>query len=354
MAEKQLITLLTISPLREKIDGGTSVFCFETFLQYVYMVFEAPRKDKNVFDKEIDSWKSEVNMEKNSIDYQFSIFSHYLKYPNDKRTIVELEKKHIEMMNLDEMYDIFRERFSNGSDFIFYFVGNIDMEEHIPLIEKYIGGISSTEKKEEWIDRSQEFAKGVVDKTLCVGIGKKSQVDITTEMPFDRNDKDELCITILNHIVDIKLTENIREKLSGTYGVFFRLRVLKEPKSMVSMNIFFGCEPKRTDELTHAIWNVLDEIIKNGPTETDLDKAKTQLCSRREVAVRENNSWIRWFEQLYDYDNKLLTLDEYKEQINALTVEDIKKVAKYLQHDEYVRAVLLPKRMKKKNDRMKN
>ena len=63
--------------------------------------------------------------------------------------------------------------------------------------------------------------------------------------------------------------------------------------------------------------------------------------------MKENGSWVDWFDHLYDHGDKLLTLDEYKEIVNALMVEDIKKVAKYIQHDEYVRAVLLPESMKK-------
>ena len=41
------------------------------------------------------------------------------------------------------------------------------------------------------------------------------------------------------------------------------------------------------------------------------------------------------------------TLEEYTAAVNALTVEDIKKVAeKYLKHDEYVRVSLKPAAMK--------
>ena len=143
------------------------------------------------------------------------------------------------------------------------------------------------------------------------------------------------------------MTEDIREKLGGTYGTSFNLGTQLEPQQKISMNVSLGCDPTRVDELTAAVWGVLDEIIKNGPTEIDLDKAKKQLCSQREVAVKENGNWITWLSMLYNYDNKLVSLEDYKEQINALTIEDIKDFAKYLKYDEYVRTVLLPESMKK-------
>ena len=347
MAGKNFSVYPWVTDLGEGLDGNTTVNDLETFMQYIYMMFEAPRKDQESFETMLDSWRTSINMQKNSPDYKFSIFNYQLKYPNDKRSIIQLEEKHLKMMNLNEMFNIYKERFSNANDFVFYFVGNIDMNKFIPMVEKYIGGISSTNKKEEWIDRSTDFAKGVVDKTFYAGIGEKTRVSIAANQDFDWNDKDRLCVSVLENIIDIKMTEEIREKLGGTYGVSFWLSTEKNPKPEITMNISLGCDPERIDELTNAIFAILDEIIKNGPTEVDLNKVKKQLCNQREVAIKENRNWINWFDQLYDYGDKLLTLDQYKEIINALTVDDIKKVSKYIQHHEYVRAVLMPENMKK-------
>jgi zinc protease len=347
MAGKNYYVYPWITDLGEGLDGSTTLNDLETFMQELYMTFEAPRKDQEAFETMLDSWRTDINSQKNSPDYKFSIFNYQLKYPNDKRNIVQMEEKHLSMMNLNEMYNIYKERFSNANDFMFYFVGNIDMETFVPLVEKYIGGISSNDKKEKWFDRSTDFTKGVVDKTLYAGIGEKTRFSIATKQPFDWNDKERLCVRVLMDIVDIKMTEDIREKLGGTYGVSFGLSPAKNPKPEISMNISLGCNPERVDELTEAIFAVLDEIIKNGPTEVDLEKVKKQLCNQREVAMKENRRWINWFDNLYDYGDQLLTLEEYKDVVNALTIEDIKNVAKYIQHDQYVRAVLMPENMKK-------
>jgi zinc protease len=347
MAGKNFYVFPWTTDLGEGFDGRSTVNDLETFLQYIYMLFETPRQDKESFETQIDSWRTDIRQQKNSPDYKFSIFNYYLQYPDDKRTIVQMEEKHLKMLKLNEMFAIYKERFSNANDFVFYFVGNINMETFVPLVEKYIGGIPSTGKKEQWIDRSTDFAKGVVDKTLYAGIGEKTRVSIATNQPFEWNDKERLCVRVLMDIIDIKMTEDIREKLGGTYGVWFSLSPEAFPKPEISMDISLGCDPARVDELTTAIFGILDEIIANGPTETDLDKVKKQLCNAKEVAMKENRSWISWFDQLYDHGDKLLTLDEYKETVNALTIEDIQNVSKYIQHEEYVRAILMPEGIKK-------
>jgi zinc protease len=192
-------------------------------------------------------------------------------------------------MDLDQMYTIFRERFSNGGDFIFYFIGNIDIEKSIPLIEKYIGGIPSTNEKETFVDKSSPFANGIVNETVYAGMDEKSKFTISTCKPFEWNENNLLAVSVLNSIVKIKLTEEIREKLGGTYGVGFSLSPQKFPQEKIYMNIQLGCEPKRVEELTTAIFAILDNIMANGPTAIDLEKAKNNCVSKRTLRKKQSS-----------------------------------------------------------------
>ncbi len=336
-----------IFSLNEGIDGSTSIKDMETFLQYIFMIFESPRKEQEELDKQIDAWRTSIAMYQNSPTHQFQYLVNKLKYPEDTISIIRLEEKHLEEMNLEEMYSIFRERFNNAKDFTFYFVGNLDFETVLPLIEKYIGGIPSKQEKENWIDKSSPFAKGITNETLYAGIGEKTQFVISTCQDFDWNTRNLLLINLLNNIVKIKMTEEIREKLGGTYGVNFSISTSKLPKEQLFMNIGLGCEPTRVEELTTSIWKVIDQIIENGVEELYLDKAKIQLIKAKEIAVKNNNTWLHNLHQLYEYDYPLLSVEEYKEIINNITTEEIKTIVKYMKHDEYVRVILMPASMKK-------
>jgi len=334
-----------IGTLSEGISAQSNGKDFELLLQNLYMIFEAPRKDKEVLDKNIDSWRSDINSQQSSPDFKFNLKSAQLKYPDDKRSIFALEEKHLSQMDLDQMYTIFRERFSNTGDFTFYFVGNIDIEKSIPLIEKYIGGIPSTKEKENFIDKSSPFAKGVVDETVYAGKDEKSKLTISTCLPFEWNENNLLAVSVLSNIVKIKLTEEIREKLGGTYGVGFSLSPQKFPQEKIYMNIQLGCEPKRVEELTTAIFAILDNIMANGPTAIDLEKAKKQLCRASELSEKSNQAWMNRLNSLYDKGDALMSLEEYSKRINALNIDDIKSAATYLKHDAYVRVVLMPESM---------
>jgi zinc protease len=333
-----------ISNYEETIYGMTAPKDLETFLQHLYMIFEAPRKDKEVFDRNITQWKEQAANYENNPEFQYSRFSAKTCYPNNQR-LTFLDEKTIKALNLDQMFKIYNERFANATDFTFILVGNIDIEKSIPLIEKYIGGIPAG-KKETIINRESPLAKGVVDKTIYFGLADKTLMGHFTSMPYLWNPENNLANSALNFIMRIKMTENIREKLGGTYGARFSLTPSKVPVEKVIMTISLGCQPERTDEITTEIWRTIDEVMTDGTTEIDLNKAKEQMIRSFETGMKENSNWTSWIKSYYDLGTQINTLDEYKERVNALTMDEIKKAAQYMNHNENVRTILMPEARK--------
>ncbi len=109
---------------------------------------------------------------------------------------------------------------------------------------------------------------------------------------------------------------------------------------------YYTCDPNTVDKLTNATFEVLDEIMKNGPTAEDLAKVKEQLISGRTTQLEKNGYWLGAINGSRWYGYEMQSLEEYTEAVNALTIEDLKAVAqKYLKHDGYVRVSLKPAAM---------
>lgn len=334
-----------ISELEEGFRGSSSPKDFEILLQYLYMFFEAPRKDKDVLDREISKLETQINMLKNMPEFDFQIELMKTTYPQDKRSILIPTEAQLKQLNINEIYKIFRERFSDASDFTFTFVGNIDIDETIPLIEKYIGSLPSKGKKEEWINRSTPFAKGLVDKVVYKG-QEKGMMVLAAEMDFEWNDKERMATSILGDIVSIKLVETIREEMGGTYSPTFILSYEAYPEPTSTFMAIYSCDPETVDELTDATWEVFDEIMENGPTDVDLAKVKEQMIRARETAVEKNNYWNSAIKGSRWYEFDLRTFEEYSAFVNSITLEDVHAVAKkYLDYKEHVRVSLKPESM---------
>ena len=81
------------------------------------------------------------------------------------RTIL-MNEKNLDEITMDKIEKVYRDRIADASDFTFIIVGNIDAEIVKPMVEKYIGSISSTHRNEKWIDRKVRGPKGKTEKVI--------------------------------------------------------------------------------------------------------------------------------------------------------------------------------------------
>lgn len=161
---------------------------------------------------------------------------------------------------------------------------------------------------------------------------------------FDYNPKNLLELSMLKEIISIKLIEVIREKMSGVYSPQVMINPTHYPQSKYQCMVIFGCSPKAADKLTKAVFGELKKIIANGPTETDLNKAKETLIRARETDLEKNDFWLNKIESVYFDGTDPLTILNFKDRVNAVTLQDLKIAANnYLKPKHYVRVVLKPK-----------
>ncbi len=67
---------------------------------------------------------------------------------SDPRIQVVPDETLINNATYKQALDVYKDRFSSAGNLIFTFVGNINKEEMLPLIEKYIGSLPIIDKKE--------------------------------------------------------------------------------------------------------------------------------------------------------------------------------------------------------------
>ena len=338
-----------ISDLEEGIQGYCTPKDLEYLMQYMHMYFTCPRKDKEIFDSKIDAFKSQLAQIKNAPEVAFQVQMQKSMYPNDKRTVIIPTDKQINSLNLDKMYKIFRERFNSASDFTFEMVGNFSIDTVKPLIEKYIASIPSNGKTENWKDVSPKFATGKVDDKVYKGTEDKAILLISMQKPFTWNDKEKRTIDVMGEILQIQCTEKIREELGATYSPYLGVDYNKEPKPEFSLITYYMLAPDNVQKVTDATWEILDNMINNDVSETNISKAKEQLIKRREASYTSSNAfWAGVIKSKYVYGTEIANMDAYKNLVNSITSDDIKAAAKkYLSHDEYVKVTLLPETLKK-------
>lgn len=326
----------SISTLYESVNGACAPKDFETLLQLLYMTFEQPRFDEVLYENAIErSWaslKTRYNNPQNIIQDSITlIMSDY--HPRTRL----FNESFMNDISLEKIKHIYLDRFKDASDFIFFIVGNIEEHEAKPLVEKYIGSLTNINRTETWIDNKVNVPKGKTIKKIPIKMEEpKSLILVNFNKKMKTTPYDEICSTILKGILDLRYTESIREEEGGTYGVRVSASSTRLPKQSYSLNMSFNCEPERAEILKSLLYKELDNIIKNGPKQEDLDKVITNLRKNREQSKPNNSYWMNVIYNFYITGINNDNPKNFEKILDKITVKDIKKWTKKFKKKAYV------------------
>ena len=143
-------------------------------------------------------------------------------------------------------------------------------------------------------------------------------------------------------ILDIRMREIIREEKGGSYGVGVWCEIYRIPTTRYSINIDFGCDPKRVDELTKAAFSIIDSAKTFGTSNETLEKVKEIQKRQHEVNVKTNSYWNQTLNNYFKNSDDLAEISNYPKWVDELSMNDIKEYCnKYFKKD-YVKITLLP------------
>ncbi|MCF0039406.1 M16 family metallopeptidase [Dyadobacter fanqingshengii] len=335
-----------VSELTEGIGGSTSPKDLETTLQLIYAYFTAPRKDADVVTGILANQKAYLeNIQKTLTPekvYSDSLNA-VLTSNNPKRK--PLKPESIDKVSLDRAVEMYNDRFADASDFVFTFVGAFKPEEIKPLLEKYIGGLPSTDRDDTFKHPDIFPPKGTIEKTIYKGLEPKSRVTLISSGEYEYNPENNIQIEALQEVLQIKLIEALREEESGVYGVSVSESTDKFPTGHYRFNIGFGCAPENVDKLVKRAREEVDKVKQNGADPKDIEKFVAETQRKTETALKTNNFWLDYLD-----DNTFLgdDLDEIFLQdklLKSITVASTKAAAeKYFNNDNFIKVVLMPEK----------
>ncbi len=248
MAGKVVGVSPQISELSEGFNGQFSPQDKETAFQLMNLYFTQPRKDDTAFSAFMDQQKG--FLQNQSADPSTAFYDtievtmaqyNYRRRPYTVSLLNEIDES--------KAYDFYKQRFSDAGDFTYVFVGSFKPEDLKPLVEMYLGSLPTGNTPHKWKDVGVRAPTGVVNKTIVKGKEPKSSVMITYSGLATFNRKNSRDMEALGSLLSIKLREQLREEMSGVYGVGARGSITHYPKEEYRFNIQFGCAPERVAEL---------------------------------------------------------------------------------------------------------
>jgi len=300
LAGKAFSVRPSLGTFTEGLSGSGSPEDLETGLQLTYLYATSPRLDEDIFTSTIGRFRSMVqNREKNPNTIYSDTINEKL-YKNHPR-VRPFDVAMLEEVDREKALAIYRDRFADFSDFTFVFVGNFEPEKIRPQIEKWIGGLPTTDREETWRDTGVERLAGKHEITVEKGLEPRSSVSIRFHGDHPHSRMDAYALSSLIEALKIRYTEVLREDMGGVYGTQVGGSLSRRAKERFMCTVSFTCDPERVDDLLGAVYTELETRKKEGFDSALINKVKEAQMRSYEEGLEQNNYWLRSLATSYEY-----------------------------------------------------
>jgi len=333
-----------ISETEEGLTGNASRKDLETMFQLIFLRFTQPRPDKDAFTVQATQARTALANQSAAPEFAFAeTFNNIIGGNHPRRRITTVAT--IDQWNLEKSLAFYKERFADASDFTFVFVGSFDVAAMKPLVERYLGGLPSIRRKENWKDVGARLPVGVVERKVEKGIEPKSTTAMVFSGPFEFDPMNRVVMRAMSRILQARLIESLREELGGTYGVSVNGGGQKIPRQEYQVSIQFGADPQRVEDLVKRVFEEIEKFKTNGPTEKQITDEREAMLREFETSSKQNGYLLGQIAGKYQYGEDVAGVWEAPELYKKLDVAAVQTAAKtYLNASNFVRVTLLPEK----------
>lgn len=322
LSGKKAYVSAAVNTYSESLSGSSTPKDLETMMQLLYLTFTAPRTDNDAFL----SWKTkEKAMLVNAATNPMTALSDSIRttlYPALPR-LRSLTIEEVDQIDYAHVMKLAKERFANAADFEFIFTGNIDEATFIPMVEQYIASLPAKGKKENFKDFGGSPLNGARENVFT----REMETPMATVFLADNGKvtydlKNKLTYSIADQVLDILMTEEIREKEGGTYGVSVSASLNNLPNPKVVMQIFYQTDPDKYEYLNKRIDEIVNQFAKEGPSAENMAKVKEYMVKKHKENLRENNYFNNILSEYLD--NGIDACTGYEDILNSITANDVR------------------------------
>jgi predicted Zn-dependent peptidase len=155
------------------------------------------------------------------------------------------------------------------------------------------------------------------------------QANIVWGMPgISRNDERRFIVSVLNASLgggmSSRLFQEIREKRGLAYSVY---SYAQQFAGAGIFSVYAGCQPKRVHEVLQIARDVIGDVAANGLTDEEVMRGKGQVRGGLVLGLEDTGSRMSRLGKAELVFGDTMSVDEIIEHIDAVTVDDVRRVA---------------------------
>lgn len=275
----------------DTFNGSASPRDLETLFQLIYQNATNARFEQKSLAAFIGRMKPWLENAENNPESVFSDSLQTLLYAGHPM-YAPLRVGHLNRMRIENLQSLYQQRFGDYTGFTFFFVGNFDeaiLEEYCKI---YLANLPAKGKKTRITDAGIRPFSGRQEVRFAKGSSESAYVAHATTDAFNLSDDNKVAMSAMINVLNEKLRENIRERMSGVYAIQAWPQYIDHPKSQFMVTIWMSCSPERVDELNSAIFATIDSIRAGTFDERYIVSSKAVLEKRYEESIAQNRYWL--------------------------------------------------------------
>lgn len=342
LAGKVAMAGSAIGPLFEGLSGRGSPKDLQTLFELIYMNATSPRRDAEAFESFVTRQGALLRNQNAMPRVAFiKALQGILTQDHPRRRFLTAEM--LAELDPDRIFAVYEDRFRDFSDFTFFFAGSFELDAIEPLVATWLGGLPSSGRGENWKDVGVRAPEGRIERTVYKGLEEQSQVALIYTGPFEQNQLNRYRLDSMLSLLRQRLRERLREELGGTYGANVAGGSERIPLSQFVVQVSFGCDPERVEELLLAVEEEMAKLRDEPATDEEIAQIGEQQRRSRETAKETNGFWLGVLQTVYQFGDDPLSILEYEERFDQLDAEMIRGAAQdYLAGENRVQVMLMP------------
>lgn len=343
LSDKEVQIDARIDPFTEGAFGFAATSDIETLFQLIHLTMTTPRIDQVALDRYLDDERPLA--EDPSINPDYASFKTLLDARYDDPRFLLPTVEALDSVDADDALRVFSDRFGDASDWTFSFAGDFDVAELSELARRYLGTLPATGRVEvvDYVEPAPPA--GIVEEIARAGDGERASLVVQFTAPASTNRRDDIASRLVNEIIQVRLTDSIREELGESYSPFAVVDVSAGSSPSVETYVQVSTGPDLIDNVTSATLGQLASLRADGPTASEFSSA---------VATLENELGLFSNQQINDEVLDVLvdpagngSFEEFLRQgelLRSISADDVQSfIEAWLPESSYISVTTLPR-----------
>ncbi|HEY3886019.1 MAG TPA: insulinase family protein, partial [Vicinamibacterales bacterium] len=324
--------------------GSAASGQLETALQLLYARFTEPGDDPDAFTFLKQQLTASIA---NRLDNPETVFADKVDEVNTSNnyTARPLTVADVNALDRSKMSAFYRREFSNAADFTFFMVGSFSVDEAVPLLARYVGGLPSTgHPTATFKNVGIAFPGTMQHATVTKGKEPKSETVISfyAEPPADDPMEQERVLAATD-VLETDLRDILREDLGQTYTVSVGIDEMAPQTGGGRVEVTFGAAPENIDRMIDRVMQEVRKFRDAPPSADLLNRAKQAALNGYQTQLKQNAYWLQRFETVQLFGQDPAIIPQRAARIDALTAQGVQDAfKKYFPIDRGTIVTLMP------------